>query len=490
MGNLASLHAASLLLREVYPQYILLVGICGGFKATRDGFKHGDIVVSDRVFYYEPQKESSHGTENRGRDLFRSADGSGQYRQTSLCALAEMTNKKTPFLQVDTNLIKCECPGEDVAHYKPTTHVGIVCSGEKVIADESFVDELLSLSPKAISVEMEAAGIATACIGTDTSFLVVKAVSDFADKQKKDGYRMFAAQAAAAFTLTLITYPFHGAGPRLSGTNEGVVLPNRPPPPAFLGDFFGAARDKGVAIVMPSYENLRHKQKKHGFINYPLNKWETAFDDVYCTFRILPSLIHLCPSRRPRLLFDGAIESEDLPSNENLVLIGSSVANVFTRNKLDQHRAFFRFGHSSKDHDIVDSSGKPCYAAKPELINRGGEKLKQYLNDYAMISVFHEPNRSICILAGCRAFSQMLLGDFLTEGSFLESLYRHIYGCDYQCIIRVKITGRVYDYQDIPAFKKRPNADSPWVDVNLPPELTNSIHRSWASTGQSLVHLK
>ncbi|MFA5262847.1 MAG: hypothetical protein WC378_03410 [Opitutaceae bacterium] len=490
MGNLASLHAANLILQKVFPRQIFLVGICGGFKKTITSYNKGDIVVSDRVFYYEPQKKSSGNNENRGRDLFWSVDSLGTYVKSPFCILAEKNHDGIPVLQVDASLIRSSPPGLDIARYKPTTHVGIVCSGEKIIADETFVDELLKQSPQAISVEMEAAGVATACLGTGTSFLVIKAVQDFADKDKSDDWRIFAAESAAAFALTLITYPFHSAVRNSASNEHGLTLPNRPQPLSFLADFIGASPNKGLAIVLPSYKNLRHRNRTKKFSNYPLNEWDTAFDDIYCTFRILPNLLHLCAGKKPKILFDRAIEHDEYPNDENVLLVGSSVANVFTQDQLAQNEAFYSFGQGASDHDIIDKTGKVCFSAETIDSRRGSEYLKRYIKDYAMISVFHENTRSTCILAGCRAFSQMLLGDFLTDGIFLEDFYRHVYGCDFQCIIGVRVIGKDYDFPWIAAFKKRSTPNSPWVDVNLPSDLVNDIGKSSISESRLFVHLR
>ncbi|MBN2181788.1 MAG: 5'-methylthioadenosine/S-adenosylhomocysteine nucleosidase [Sedimentisphaerales bacterium] len=474
MGNLASMQAATLLLREVHPSQVFLVGICGGFAETQTDYCLGDIVVSDKVYYYEPQKLWPDRVEHRGVELFCPVEGETKYTPSKLYLLAEKKKSESnlPFIEPLSSLISTPYPHGDSQHFKPTVRTGTVCSGEKVVADESFVKSLLIEKTNAISVEMEAAGVAAACQDAKTPFLVVKAVSDFTNLTPdwQATQRTFAAEAAAAYTIALITYPYHVAGGVGKTKNtEGLVLSKRCPPKSFLTDFFRTTIDLGVDVVMPSYKNYRHSDS--GFRNYPFNEYETAFDDVYCSFRIHPSLIHLIDSGIVKFKFDQQLQN-GLLKNKNIILIGSSVANDFTQDILIDFNAFYHFGdNESNDHDIVDRNGKTCFAAKVSRRVVGGEVQKKYIKDYGLISVFHDGSRSICILAGCRAFSQMLLGDWLVEGNTIEGIYRHIYGCDFQLIIKVKVAGRSYNFEEIAMLKKREENSSEWRTVNLPTSL-------------------
>jgi adenosylhomocysteine nucleosidase len=473
MGNLASMQATTLLLREVCPSYVFLVGICGGFANVRPNYRLGDVVVSDKVYYYEPRKLWPDRNENRGVELF--CPGGREYVQLSLCALAQEKNAEgVPLIQPSLAHMTMPYPFEDGEHFKPTVYVGVVCSGEKIIADQSFSEDLLKESADRISVEMEAAGVATACQDTGTPFLVVKAVSDFTDVNEnwRPKQRDFAAQAAAAYTMSLITYPFDiPGGRRKTSQNPGLVLNRRRAPQFFLADFLHMNLERGVDIILPSYgPNPRHANSE--FQNYPYNEWETAFDDVYCSLRVHTGLEHLGNGGKLRFEFDQKIQG-GLPPDRNIILIGSSVSNVFTRETLDKFDAYYRYGDTKEnDHGLVDRDNNVRFDARTRTIRRGGRQINEYVKDYALVSVFHDGCRSISILAGCRAFSQMLLGDWLVEGDTIEELSRHIDGCDFQLIIEVQVTGRSYSFKRIVELTKRPRNSSAWETVNLPADLT------------------
>jgi len=97
----------------------------------------------------------------------------------------------------------------------PAVHsksLSILGSGEKVVAAELAECRkwLLKEYPhQAVGLEMESYGVLKACSVTDTPFLVVKASQDPATGQKdvvskKDLWRPYASQSAAAFTVSLI----------------------------------------------------------------------------------------------------------------------------------------------------------------------------------------------------------------------------------------------------------------------------------------------
>jgi hypothetical protein len=81
-------------------------------------------------------------------------------------------------------------------------HFGLVLSGEKLIDDAEFVQELLSHEPEAIGGEMEGAGLYGACLAAKKDWILVKAVCDWADgKKSKDETerQLKAARNAALF---------------------------------------------------------------------------------------------------------------------------------------------------------------------------------------------------------------------------------------------------------------------------------------------------
>jgi len=455
MGNLPSLHATSLLLEELSPYYVILSGICGGIINPK--MKLGDVVLSNRVIYYEPGKVAPGEDERREKRFFE--DASNQKESALMVAGKGIIGKGWDAI----DNIRVPWPAKGRGRHRPIVFEGVVCSGEKVIADSKYAEELRKLHPDAISIEMEAAGIAYACQNTGTEFLVIKGVSDFADENKskseepKRNYRNYAKASAAAFVTFLLK-------------DGNIILPPRKAPKLALSDFLLIKRNEQVMVVLPGYPNPRHQGSQMS--NYPYNEYETAYDDVYCAFRILPALESACGNRNIRYVSARA-GGFNIYEPQNLILIGSSCSNAFTRDVLEGNRAYFLYGEGESDHDIVDQEGKILYSA--QTASRTGDE-EEYIKDYSLISVFSSRNKSVVILAGCRAYGQLLLGDFLAEGDIIEEVFRHtILYRDFQCVLSVKVVGRHYRLDRIEELVVRKDIGANWDELPLAVKSINKI---------------
>ncbi|KAI0877126.1 hypothetical protein GGS24DRAFT_448871 [Hypoxylon argillaceum] len=82
-------------------------------------------------------------------------------------------------------------------------HYGLIASGDSVIKDgakrDSIVGRLAASGNKVLCFEMEAAGLAT-----ESSYLVIRGISDYADSHKNDVWQHYAATAAAACTKEIL----------------------------------------------------------------------------------------------------------------------------------------------------------------------------------------------------------------------------------------------------------------------------------------------
>ena len=77
-------------------------------------------------------------------------------------------------------------------------------SGEKLVDNLAFRQELLAFEPEAIGGEMEGAGLYVACQDRHVDWILVKAICDWADGNKatdKDARQATAACNAALFVL-------------------------------------------------------------------------------------------------------------------------------------------------------------------------------------------------------------------------------------------------------------------------------------------------
>jgi nucleoside phosphorylase len=83
-------------------------------------------------------------------------------------------------------------------------HVGPIATGKTVREDPEIFDRLRRFARKTIGIEMEAAAIGSVAHQFHRRAIVVKAVSDYGDHDKDDGYRAFAARAAAEVLMKLL----------------------------------------------------------------------------------------------------------------------------------------------------------------------------------------------------------------------------------------------------------------------------------------------
>ncbi|MEZ4314403.1 MAG: pentapeptide repeat-containing protein, partial [Polyangiaceae bacterium] len=83
-------------------------------------------------------------------------------------------------------------------------HVGPMAMGNAVVEDPQLFDRLKRVGRKTIGVEMEGAAIGHVGELLPQKAIVVKGVSDYADRDKDDRYRQFAARASAAWLMAFL----------------------------------------------------------------------------------------------------------------------------------------------------------------------------------------------------------------------------------------------------------------------------------------------
>jgi len=210
MGNCHSAVVTAEVLRRWNPPCVLLVGICGGNR-HKEHLMLGDIVVSSSIHAYEYQKLEGPIKKRVEREprMYPCSDrllrGAGD--------LAVRMNREAAGSNFSDE--------ERQEKGKPMVFVDVVASGNKLIADDEFMIDLLAHNRKIIAVEMEGEGVMVAVQNhhSNTQVLLVKGVSDFADQVTKTGadrdlYREKACNSAARFVMRFITEGLHRA-PRL-----------------------------------------------------------------------------------------------------------------------------------------------------------------------------------------------------------------------------------------------------------------------------------
>lgn len=187
MGMVAASVTSDKLIIHFKPKYLVISGIVAG---VRGKVNIGDILVADPSWDYASGK-------------FVDKDGHHSFKpnplQIRLNAQVKAHFQEFANNRIVLDKIKAEWPGK-----KPDSslavHVGAVASGASVIADK-HVPELISESNRSvIGFDMETYGVYYAASNAPEPQPIpisIKSVSDFADSEKNDNYREYAAYTSA-----------------------------------------------------------------------------------------------------------------------------------------------------------------------------------------------------------------------------------------------------------------------------------------------------
>jgi nucleoside phosphorylase len=190
MGNAGSAHAATLAIGIWNPAAILLVGITGGIRASDPDLQLGDVLVPEQIVGYEQGKHRETGLERRFQV---------QLPSWNLVQTARGLRPDDWAAQITESR-----PDGTTGSVVPAVFFGPIMSGEKVVAAEDVTADLRRSWPKAVGIEMEGVGAALAAYRGGPEFLMVKAVSDYADTTKEDNWHPYAAEAAARFAVSVL----------------------------------------------------------------------------------------------------------------------------------------------------------------------------------------------------------------------------------------------------------------------------------------------
>jgi len=158
------------------PTAVMMVGIAFGINDQKQAI--GDILVTEQLRLYDLQRM---GTQDGQPQIILRGD----------------KPHASPWL---INHLK----STDLRWDGARVRFGVVLTGEKLVDNIDFRDQLRSFEPEAIGGEMEGAGLYVACQDKKVDWILVKAICDWANGNKaqdKDAHQQTAAQNAAAFVL-------------------------------------------------------------------------------------------------------------------------------------------------------------------------------------------------------------------------------------------------------------------------------------------------
>ncbi len=167
-------------IRILSPSAVIMAGIAFGVDDKK--LHIGDILVSQQLLGYELQKIAV-GNEGQVAIILR-----GDRPRASTRLLDRFRSGV-----LDWDGAKVE--------------FGLLLSGDKLVDNQNFRDELCKLAPDAIGGEMEGTGLYSAAQQRKVDWIVVKAISDWADGKKgqdESTRQQLAAENAVHFTLHVL----------------------------------------------------------------------------------------------------------------------------------------------------------------------------------------------------------------------------------------------------------------------------------------------
>jgi 5'-methylthioadenosine/S-adenosylhomocysteine nucleosidase len=182
-GNESAAVKTALAVPHVRPEVIILIGIAGGLKDVR----LGDVVIATAVQGYEKGKET---------EVAFLARPSVYNSDSRLVEAARHVARMPDWRQ------RITYPGLD-----PKAILSPIAAGTKVVASETgtvrqFLRERFS---DAVAVEMEGLGLLMAAHHVNVPAVVIRGVSDLADRDKSDDWQARAAGNASAFAFELLS---------------------------------------------------------------------------------------------------------------------------------------------------------------------------------------------------------------------------------------------------------------------------------------------
>lgn len=236
-GSVSSALAASDLIRDHQPRYLVLLGIAAGFPGE---VERGSVVVANHVLGYEYSKIYDDSSEQEPHP----------YVSPELSGIAPDIEGKTISVTIDG------------IEYSSKVVIGPIASGSKLVASEDFRDKLARLNRHMRALEMEAEGVGAAALHSNKGFFIFKGISDLADRQTKgtnrtkkereehDKWQVVAAEAAAeAFVEFLRSCMRIGSiRPRYESRSAKQLQRLKNAPPRALETEFLAAAKGSLAL--------------------------------------------------------------------------------------------------------------------------------------------------------------------------------------------------------------------------------------------------
>ena len=223
----ASLQTITKAIAVLSPGAVIMVGIAFGVDERKQGI--GDVLVSRQLLLYELQRVDT----TDGRIKITPRD---DRPHASPWLLDRFRNAELTWTQAPVRF-------------------GLVLTGEKLVDNLDFREQLRDFAREAIGGEMEGAGLSVACQDAKVDWVLVKAICDWADGDKesdREARQELAARHASRFVLhTLQQAPLkrETPPPEPAAERSSLHINQSGSGGLAIGNGAVAAGARGVAIV-------------------------------------------------------------------------------------------------------------------------------------------------------------------------------------------------------------------------------------------------
>lgn len=184
MGSLGR-DASTIVTTEMIDAWTLAAVVAVGIAFGKDSATQriGNVLVSDRILPYEPERIGESTKEDRGAEILAGLVLLNRFRNAIGWSFKDPNGR--------------ECG----------VQTGAVLSGEKLVDNPEFKRTLLDRYPTAIGGEMEGAGVAAAAARKRCEWIVVKGICDWGDGKKTKLHQGFAAAASVNLVEHVLNQP-------------------------------------------------------------------------------------------------------------------------------------------------------------------------------------------------------------------------------------------------------------------------------------------
>ena len=192
-GKVAATITATLLVQEFGVTDLFFIGTAG---ALADGLKVGDIVISKRLVQHDLDARPIISRFELPLLNRVYVDSDPELTELAEKAVSNLLNKGLE------NMV-----GEEAVkdfNLDPKLYYGDIASGDQFIHSNEKRDEILSLLPDVLCVEMEGAAVAQVCLEFGTPFTVIRTISDTADHNARVDFGKFIVEVANAYSRAII----------------------------------------------------------------------------------------------------------------------------------------------------------------------------------------------------------------------------------------------------------------------------------------------